>query len=102
MSRLIRFAEAVRAATAGLIEDGRRRMSALVDQAIEALRDVLADPEAPAGAKVSAAREVLDRAYGRAPATIEHSGSITDQPEKITLEIIPAGTRRDETPREAA
>lgn len=35
------------------------RMAGLVDEAAETLRDVMRDPEAPAGARVSAARAVL-------------------------------------------
>lgn len=35
------------------------RMAGLVDEAAETLRDVMRDPDAPAGARVSAARAVL-------------------------------------------
>jgi hypothetical protein len=38
----------------------------------------IADGEAPASARVSAAIAILDRAYGKPPQALEHSASVED------------------------
>ncbi|MET5577938.1 hypothetical protein, partial [Klebsiella aerogenes] len=45
------------------------------EEAVKALVKILRDGEAPAAAKVSAAKEIMDRAYGKATQPMEHSGS---------------------------
>src|SRR5687768_2107957 len=42
--------------------------------AVTAIIAVMGDQKAPASARVAAASEILDRGWGRAPATLEHSG----------------------------
>ena len=42
---------------------------------VKALVKILRDDKAPAAAKVSAAKEIMDRAYGKATQPMEHSGS---------------------------
>lgn len=43
-------------------------------EAVKAIIAVMGDKKAPASARVTAASEILDRGWGRAPATMEHSG----------------------------
>src|SRR5262245_7939306 len=44
--------------------------------AIEALVQILKDTNAPASSRVAAASEIFDRGWGRAAATLEHSGHV--------------------------
>lgn len=54
----------------------------LIPTAIKALHDVLVDPMAPAGARVSAAREILDRTKGKPLPAMEK-----DEPEPVQLDM---------------
>lgn len=49
----------------------RRALRGLVSPAIERLRKVLENDEAPAAAAIAAAREVLDRNYGKSVQSLE-------------------------------
>lgn len=42
--------------------------------ALNTLAEILGDRDAPASARVSAATAILDRAYGKPPQAMEHSG----------------------------
>ena len=46
------------------------------NRARKALTDVLKDGDAPHAARVAAARELLDRAYGKAPADVTVRGKV--------------------------
>lgn len=54
-------------------------------EAIESLVEIMRGDEYPAPARVSASRELLDRAYGKPAQAIQHSGSV-DQPLVIVLD----------------
>ncbi len=56
------FQSAYRAAKHAALQQAIGRLSAISGQAVETLRDVMADAEAQAGARVSAARAALDMA----------------------------------------
>ncbi|MCW2309706.1 hypothetical protein [Rhodobium gokarnense] len=46
----------------------------LADGALKTLNDIHKDRKAPHSARVSAATAILDRAYGRPPQSLEHTG----------------------------
>jgi hypothetical protein len=61
------FAAALEAAAADAFEHALARVRGLASEAVETLRGVMLDPLAPASARVSAARTVLERADRDAP-----------------------------------
>ena len=54
------------------------------DEAMQALVDVLRNPESPPQAVVSAANSILDRAFGKPRQEIEHAGDAA-QPLEILI-----------------
>ena len=56
------FQEAYRRARREAVEQARARLQRASGEAVEALRDVMNDPDAPHASRVSAARTVLDMA----------------------------------------
>jgi hypothetical protein len=46
-----------------------------VPEAVETLRDIMRNPDSPAAARISAATTLIERAEGKAPQTIEHTGA---------------------------
>ncbi|HRW40098.1 MAG TPA: hypothetical protein P5193_00995 [Microthrixaceae bacterium] len=52
-------------ATAATVAEARERLAATATQAVATLADVMADPSAPAAARVSAARVILAAALDR-------------------------------------
>ena len=61
------FAAALEASAANAFEHALARVRGLASEAVETLRRVMADPLAPASARVAAARTVLERADRDAP-----------------------------------
>lgn len=61
----------------------------LAPDAIKALGEIINDPQAPASSRVSAATEILDRAYGRAPQSIKVNAelSFSEQFEQFIREL---------------
>lgn len=58
------------------------------EEAIVALVEIIRDGEAPAAARVAASREILDRGYGKAHQSVDHSskdGTMTPLPTRIEL-----------------
>ena len=55
--------------------------------AIATLVEVMQDKQAPSAARVSAANSILDRAHGKAPQAIEHSGPNGGPIETITADM---------------
>jgi hypothetical protein len=45
------------------------------ETALQALVDIVKDEKSPPAARVAAAAHILDRAYGKPPSSIEHTGS---------------------------
>lgn len=66
----------------------------LAPDAIKALGEIINDPQAPASSRVSAASEILDRAYGRAPQSIKVNAelSFSEQFEQFIRELNAART----------
>jgi hypothetical protein len=58
-------------------------------EAIRTLATVMSDEKAPASARVSAAAEILDRGFGRAPASLDlkHTMSMSDEFEAFMREL---------------
>ena len=54
------------------------------DEAMQALVDVLRNPESPAQARIAAANSILDRALGKPRQEVEHSGDAA-QPLEILI-----------------
>lgn len=78
-----------------------------VDEAMQALVDVLRDQEAPHAARISAANSILDRAFGKPRQEVEHAGDA--QPLQIMIKHFSADaancvepTELDEQPRQHA
>jgi hypothetical protein len=69
------FRAELQAARERLIEEGIGRLAGLAATAIQTLRDVMTDPEAPHAAKVSAARATLEHLL-RAREAVELSGRV--------------------------
>lgn len=71
------------------------------EKAISTLLDVMTDTEASPSARVSAASELLDRGFGRAPQSldVEHKLTLSQQFEDLLLEI--TGERRSRLAIEA-
>jgi Family of unknown function (DUF5681) len=65
-------------------------------KAIALLVEIVNDPQAPAAARVSAANSILDRAYGKPPQALEHSG------DGITLQVTTGILRAPDEPLEAS
>lgn len=55
-------------------------------EAIQTLADIMTDTEAPPAARVAAANGILDRGYGRAPASLKVEGT----PESTIIAMIKA------------
>jgi hypothetical protein len=55
-------------------------------QAIKTLKGIMANPKAPANARVSAASTILDRAYGKAPQSMDVNGNVTFTLEQLVLQ----------------
>ena len=55
-----------------------------VDEAMQALVQVMRDPESPPPARVAAANSILDRAFGKPRQEVEHSGDAA-QPLEILI-----------------
>lgn len=74
-----------------LAEEARKH----AEVALNALVEVAANPESPPSARVSAAGEILDRGYGRAPQTldVEHKHSLSQEFENFIRALA------DRTPR---
>lgn len=60
-------------------------------QAIATLAEIMGDGDQPAPARVSAAKEILDRAYGKSPQPITdgEGGSLADSVAKL-IEALPS------------
>lgn len=60
-------------------------------QAVETLAEIMKDGAQPAAARVSAAKEILDRAYGKSPQPITDGdgGSLADAVSKL-IEVLPS------------
>ncbi|KKC39523.1 hypothetical protein WH87_04840 [Devosia epidermidihirudinis] len=62
----------------GKVSAAKRELSDMAKDHAQAALDTLAavhaDKDAPAAARVSAATAILDRAYGKPPQSLEHSG----------------------------
>lgn len=54
-------------------------------EAVESLVEIMRGLEYPPAARVAASKELLDRAYGKSPQAIQHSGKV-DQPLVIVLD----------------
>lgn len=46
----------------------------MTPMALGVLESIAKDPQAPASARVTAANSIIERGYGRAPQTLEHTG----------------------------
>lgn len=64
------------------------------EQALAALTSVLSDPNEPAAARVSAAKEILDRGYGKASTVL--SGDEDGGPMQLVTRIELVGVRPGE------
>lgn len=84
----------------------REAARAKTAEALQVLIDVMSDAGAPSSARVTAASEVLDRGWGRAPATIEgnvkHTGTVehraVSEIDRRIGELLGLGKDRDSTP----
>jgi hypothetical protein len=87
------------------VKDLARRYS---DEAIRTLADIMLDgevildrfgiesPRTPAAARVAAAKELLDRAYGKAPQAITgEDGGAVKVDQEITIRFVHANAPRD-------
>lgn len=72
------------------------------DEAMQALVDVLRNPDSPPQAIVSAANSILDRAFGKPRQEVEHSGDAA-QPLEILIrhftDVEPEPEPEDDQPR---
>jgi len=59
-----------------IVADVKAAARALTQDAIDTLASVMNDPKAPLAARVGAANAILDRAHGRPPQAIAHSGAV--------------------------
>jgi hypothetical protein len=71
----------------GQVSEAKRQISEEAKEhgqaALNALLDVMANPEEPASARVSAANAILDRGYGKPQQTVDNTssdGSMTPKP----------------------
>lgn len=58
------------------------------EEAIVSLVGIMRDEDAPHAARVAATKEILDRGYGKAPQSVDHSskdGTMTTLPTRIEL-----------------
>ncbi|MCO8160963.1 hypothetical protein NRB16_24545 [Pseudomonas sp. LJDD11] len=83
---------------AGRPKGGRNKVTADIkviaqsygEEAITALVEILRDGEAPPAARVAASKEILDRGYGKAHQSVDHSstdGTMTPLPTRIELVV---------------
>ena len=70
-----------------VVHDVRALAQSHVPAAIATLQEIAADRDAHPGARVAAAKELLDRAVGRAPAAPEDAGLVKDALEVIVRTI---------------
>jgi hypothetical protein len=87
------FIEAYRAASARSLDAAVGALQAACGEAVELLRDVMADKTAHVGAKVSAARSVLEIAI-RAKELIEHEERIAELEQRLASTNRAPGLRR--------